>query len=172
MNYLDLIILAFIAVAFILGFKDGFVRKLIGTLGFILAIFLGIKFSTAGGTMLQKVAGIEPEFATVLGGFAIFLVVILIASVLKRIVHPFDKVNNLVNRIVGGVVGVIQILVFLSGVFYVLGRFELPSEANRNASLLYAPVNKTIPTLTTLIQGVTPAVKNPIENIIMKDTLK
>ena len=95
----------------------------------------------------------------------------VIASILKRIIHPFDKVNNMINRIVGGIVGVIQIMVFLSGIFYVLGRFDIPSAATRDSSFLYGPVNKTIPTLSSAIQGVTPVVSNPI-NTMMKDTLK
>ncbi|MBI2417739.1 MAG: CvpA family protein, partial [Ignavibacteriales bacterium] len=159
------------AIAFVLGFKDGFVRKLIGTAGFILAVYFGIKFSTYGGKLLHNIANIEPELAHVMGGFVIFLLVIVIASILKRIIHPFDKVNNMINRIVGGIVGVLQILVFLSGIFYILGRFDVPAQPVREGSLFYSPVNKTLPALIGAIRGVRPIVQSPI-NTIMKDTLK
>ena len=94
MNYLDFIFGGIAVAAFILGFKDGFVRKLIGSLGFFLAIFLGIMLSDSLGSILNKMFGMEKYLAEILGGLVIFLLVIMITSILKRVIHPFDKVNN------------------------------------------------------------------------------
>ena len=63
MNYLDFIFAGIAVAAFILGFKDGFVRKLIGSLGFFLAIFLGIMLSDSLGSILNKMFGMEKYLA-------------------------------------------------------------------------------------------------------------
>ncbi len=145
MSSIDIIILIACVIAFILGYKDGFVRKLIGTVGFFLAVYLGITFSTFGGDAINKVMTVEPEFARVLGGFFIFVLTIIIAAVTKRLVHPFDKVNNLINRIAGGAVGTLQILIFISAVFYIMNIFSYPSKESRDKSSLYPFVRRILP---------------------------
>jgi len=111
---LDILIIASIIVGFILGFKDGFIRKLVGLVGFILAVVAAVFFAGKLGKLIENLFGIEYYLAEIIGGIFIFILIIAIFMVLKRIVHPFDKVNNIINQIVGGVVGAIQILFFLS----------------------------------------------------------
>lgn len=159
MSFLDIVIFVLCAIAFVLGYKDGFVRKLIGTIGFFLAVYLGIKFSVPGGTFLTKIMGVEPEFARVLGGFFIFVLVIFITSLIKRLVHPFDKVNNLINRIVGGAVGTIQILFFLSAIFYFMNIFGSPAKESRDKSLLYGTVSSILPKAIDTVTGGAPLIQ-------------
>jgi membrane protein required for colicin V production len=104
LNLLDILILVFIAMGFILGFKDGFVRKIIGLTGFIIATFLSIKLAAFIGKVIESALGIEFYLSEIIGGIVIFLLVIVIFSIIKRVVHPFDKVNNIINQIVGGIV--------------------------------------------------------------------
>ena len=171
MNYLDIVILLVCGVAFLLGFKDGFVRKIIGTVGFFLAVFLAIRFSPFGGSIVHKVAGIEPEFAQVLGGFVIFILCIVGTSLVKRLIHPFDKVNNMINRIVGGMAGVLQILIFLSALFYLTNVFKFPSEKDRANSFCFPTVQSVLPKTIHLIHSVTPKSKDSIKKMIEKDTI-
>jgi membrane protein required for colicin V production len=145
--------------AFILGFKDGFVRKLIGTIGFILAIVLGIRYAYLGGTVVRAFTQFESDFANGLGGFFIFLVVMIITAILKRIIHPFDKVNNLINRIVGGVAGIVQILLLVSALFSILDVVKLPPEATKKGSALYYPVKTVYSSLFAAFKSFTPQVQ-------------
>ena len=64
---------------------------------------------------------------------------------LKRVVHPFDKVNNFINQLVGGVVGSIQILYFLSAIFIIMNVFNLPEKQTKEKSIFYNPTYKIIP---------------------------
>lgn len=170
MNYLDIIFFIFIAIAFILGFKDGFVRKLIGLVGFVLAVFLSIKFSHQAGIIVQNILGIEAYLSEIIGGFSIFIFIIVLTSVIKRVVHPFDKVNNLINRIVGGVTGVLQIIFFISAVLALLNIFGFPAEKERKASLLYEPFAAVIPKVVNYIQA---DASTQLRNLILeKDTIK
>ena len=59
MTFLDLIIVIVILIGFILGFKDGFVRKIIGLLGFIGAVILAALFYEKVGVYVESITGIE-----------------------------------------------------------------------------------------------------------------
>ncbi|TDJ54681.1 MAG: CvpA family protein [Ignavibacteria bacterium] len=171
MNPIDLIIIIAVLVGFILGFKDGFVRKLIGLIGFGLAIFLAATLKDDLGEMVEFALGIEIYLAQIIGGIAIFFVVILIFTLLKRIIHPFDKVNNLINQVVGGVVGIIQLLYFLSAVFLLLNIFDLPGNSARESSAFYNVTYKVIPVTIDFLTNYTPEPKKIINDfIIVPDT--
>jgi len=172
-NLIDIIIMTVIFIGFILGFKDGFVRKFIGLLGFALAIALGIIYSGTFGKLIEKVFHIEYYLSQIIAGVAIFILVIIISSIIKRIVHPFDKVNNLINQISGGLIGVIQILIFLSAIFYLMNVFNLPSENSKKSSIFYQKVYDIIPLTIDYISEYSPNTKKIINNYFNgKDTLK
>ena len=160
-------------IGFILGYKDGFVRKLIGIVGFVLAVFLSIYFASQLGLVIESVFRIEYYFAEIVGGVIIFVAVITIAMILKRVLHPFDMVNNLINQIVGGIVGSIQIIYFLSAIFIILNLFNLPEKQTRDQSILYSPTYKVIPLTIQYLSYYTPQPRKLIEEYIHdKDTLK
>jgi membrane protein required for colicin V production len=170
---LDVLIVIGVLVGFILGFKDGFVRKLIGIVGFVIAVFLAIFFASQLGLLIESVFRIEFYFAEIVGGLIIFFAVLAAAMILKRVVHPFDMVNNLINQLVGGVVGAIQIVYFLSAIFIILNLFNLPDKETRNQSLLYTSTYKVIPLTIQYLSYYTPQPRKIIEDYINeKDTLK
>ena len=85
---------------------------------------------------------------------------------LKRVVHPFDKVNNLLNQIVGGIVGSIQILYFLSAIFIIVNIFDLPDKQTRQESLFYTPTHQVIPLTIQYLSNYTPQPRQMIEDYI------
>jgi hypothetical protein len=92
---------------------------------------------------------------------------------MKRVVHPFDKINNLFNQIIGGVVGIIQILYFLSAILFLLNIFNVPSKKVTNGSIFYGPVYGIIPSTIDLIKNYTPETKKIIKEYINdKDSVK
>lgn len=167
MNYIDIIVLIFVALAFILGFKDGLIRKLIGFVGFIIGLFLAIILAAPFGKVLHNFLGFEDYFAKISAGVIIFLVIIIIAALLKRIIHPHDKVNNLINRITGGVMGTLQIAVFLSSIFFLLSTFDFPSPYVREKSFTYKTVSGILPSLIDLIVEHSPEAEKTIKNYII-----
>ena len=172
MNLVDAVIIIIILIGFILGYKDGFVRKLIGFTGFVLAVILSINFASDLGRYMEAVFGIEYYLSEIIAGAVIFAGIIIIFALLKRIIHPFDKVNNLVNQLVGGVIGMIQILFFLSAALYILNVFGVPSEKAKKDSLVYTSVYRIIPGTIELINNYTPDAKKRIKDYINdKDTL-
>ena len=168
MTFIDIIILITIVVAFILGFKDGLIRKIIGLVGFVLAIILAIKLASFSGNILKGIFGFEEQFAKISGGVIIFLAIMVITAIIKRVVHPFDKVNNLINRIAGGATGSFQFLVFLSAVFYILNTFGFPSEETKKKSFSYIPVANIIPYIVDVLGGYSDDARKTLQNYIME----
>lgn len=172
MNLVDIIVFIIAFVGFILGFKDGFIRKIIGFTGFILAVYLAIKFASGLGKYMENVLGIEYYLSELIAGAVIFIGTIILFAILKRVIHPFDKVNNLINQIIGGVIGLIQILFFLSAALYILNIFSVPSESAKKSSMIYSPVYNIIPGTINLLSDYTPDAKKRIKDYINdKDTL-
>lgn len=174
MNFsLDIFLVLSIIVGFLLGYKDGFVRKLIGFLGFCVAVLMSIRFSDIGASVMTSVFGADTELAEIIGGIVIFLIVILLTAVLKRIVHPFDRVNGLINQVLGGITGAVQIIFFLSALLYLLSIFNFPTKEKAEGSFIYNRVYSVIPTAVELIKDYTPDTKVIIKEYINgKDTLK
>ncbi len=173
MNLVDALILIGVLVGFILGFKDGFVRKLIGITGFVVAIFCSVYLSAGLGIMIENAFQIEFYLSEIIAGILIFFGIIIIFTIIKRVVHPFDKVNNLINQIVGGMVGVIQILYFLSALFLIMNIFNFPDEDSRKSSVFYDSTFKIIPLTIDYLSSYTPQPKQIIKDYIeRKDSLK
>jgi membrane protein required for colicin V production len=172
LNYIDIIIIVVILAGFILGFKDGLIRKLIGLAGLIIAIYFAIILSSAFGRVIESLFDMEYYLAELIAGVFIFLVIILVFSIIKRLVHPHDKVNNLVNQLLGGVVGSLQMLFFISAFLYLLGVFDIPGKQTTRSSLLYTQVHGIIPAAVDIVSGYADSRQIIKEYINEKDTLK
>jgi membrane protein required for colicin V production len=140
-------------VGFLLGFKDGLVRKIIGLLGLIIGVVAAYKFSGALGKFLTSFFNGDGYLANLISGVLIFLVVVLIASILKRVVHPLDKVNRLMNQILGGLIGAVQITFFISAFLLFLNIFGMPNTKQRHESFFYGFVSNIIPKTVDYIAG-------------------
>lgn len=173
MNILDILIIGALLIGFVLGYKDGFLRKLIGFIGFILAILLAAVLKNDFGIFLEKNFDIEYYFAEILAGILIFFTTILIFTILKRIIHPFDKINSLINKLIGGFIGGFQILFFVSAIFLLLNVFDIPKEETKKKSAFYHQTYSIIPSIFDYLKGYTPDTEKIIKDFINeKDTLK
>ncbi len=172
MNYIDYIIIALFLIGFILGFKDGFIRKLIGLAGIIVGIFLAVKFSDTAGKLLLPIFNDEPYLAGIIGSLVLFVLTVVAASIIKRLVHPHDKVNKLLNQILGGTAGSIQVIFFLSLVFLLLSAFNFPDDKTSSKSLFYKPVYSVVPGTIGFLIGGKDLVKEYIGNADEKNPKK
>jgi membrane protein required for colicin V production len=166
LNFLDIIIVIIFLIGFILGFKDGLVRKIIGLVGLVVGAFLAFNFASDVGKMIEGFFSIEFYLSELIAAVIIFLVIILIFSFIKRVVHPYDKVNNLINQILGGIIGAAQILFFLSAVFFLLEIFDVPDKNTSRSSLLYKPVYSIIPVSIDYLNNFAPDSKKILKKYI------
>jgi len=169
LNYVDYTIIAFIVIGFLLGFKDGLVRKVIGVIGLLVGIVLAFEFSHEVSKWLLPIFDNEEYLAEIVAGILIFLIVVLMASIIKRIVHPVDKVNRFLNQLLGGFSGTLQMIFFISGFLLFLNIFKYPSDTTREKSVLYNKVYSVIPTTIDLIIGDSSKAQNFINDFIEKE---
>jgi len=152
-NYIDFILLGGLGIGFILGFKDGIIRKLIGLIGFTAGIVAAFIWSDTLGEKLMGFFDNEINLSRVIAGILIFFVVLIIFSVIKRLAHPADKVNRFVNQFLGGIFGVVQMAYFLSGFLLFFHIFNLPPKNIADKSLSYNTVYKILPETIDFILG-------------------
>lgn len=181
MNYLDYILIIIAIIGFILGFKDGLIRKIIGLVGLIIAIVMAFQLGGSVGKFFTSFFNEDDYLASLISGVVIFFGILLITSIIKRIIHPTDKVNNLINQTLGGLIGVIQMLFFASTICLFLNIFGYPKNADRDNSTFYSYVLNLIPKTTDLILGnrtkATEVIKdyiekNEIDSTTQTDTVK
>lgn len=166
MNYLDYFILLAVIIGFILGFKDGLIRKIIGLAGLVAGVFLAFQFSDDLGKFLNSFFNQDEYLSSAIAALLIFLVTILIASIIKRLVHPSDKINKFINQFIGGIIGIIQIIFFLSALFLFTNIFGFPEKTSGENSLLYNSVYKLIPSTVEMIIGEKSKASDLIRKII------
>lgn len=173
MNFIDIIIITALAIGFLLGFKDGFVRKLVGIIGFIAAVTIAILFSSFVGRMIESVFGIEFYLAEIMAGLLLFIAIMIVTTILKRVIHPFDKVNNFINQLIGGFVGIIQLLFFISAILLLLNIFDFPDKKTQKSSVFYKYAYSTIPTSIDFLKDYTPSTEDVIKDYInQKDSIQ
>ncbi|MBN1300235.1 MAG: CvpA family protein [Melioribacteraceae bacterium] len=166
MNYLDYLIIAVIILGFILGFKDGLVRKIIGVLGLIIGVALAFEYSDDIAVYLAPFLNDEIYLAELFSGFLIFFITMILFAILKRIIHPFDKVNRFMNQLLGGIAGAVQIIFFISGFLLLMNVFSYPDKSDRSESLLYDITYSVIPSTIDLFMGKDSKAQNIIKDYI------
>ncbi len=172
MNYIDYIILAVVLIGFLLGFKDGIVRKIIGILGLVFGVILALQFASQAGKLIAPVLNNDIYLSEIVAGILIFLATLAITAVIKRLIHPMDKVNKFVNQILGGIAGAFQIVFFLSAFFLILNLFRVPSKTDVSNSLLYSKTYSIIPMSVDLILGSNSKARKLIENMIQGNRIE
>lgn len=141
MNWLDYIILGFIAIFVYRGFRKGFITRVLGLAGVVLGIWLGVKHNLKVAQLLKDM-GISAEFSTYLAMFIIFIACILTATLLARFLRNVSIFVELMDNLLGAVLGFLEGLLILGILLIFLGSLNFPTEKIRNSSKFYRPVVK------------------------------
>jgi membrane protein required for colicin V production len=121
MNWLDVAILAIIALFALLGIKRGFIKGTLSFLAIVVGIILGMTFYGFAGVLLVKKGLIGNESIASIAGFfivtfAVYLVIQLTAWLLTKLVGTLHL--SLIDRLAGGflgmMIGVIVIFFLIS----------------------------------------------------------
>lgn len=172
MTFFDVIIAIVLLIAVLLGLKDGFVRRMVGTIGIILTIYLMIRLSNPLGEFINQHFGIELYFASFLAAVFIFFSGFFLTAVLKRVIHPFNKFNNVINQLLGGVVGFFQVLFVISILLLVLRIFNVPSKETASSSLFYDDVSGFVVFVYDTFGEFTPSTTNYIRSELKQEVSK
>lgn len=156
MNIIDIILIIPIAWFAYQGFRRGFIIELSSLIALIAGIYAALYFSGYAAAFLIKNINLDSKYVPV-GSFIItFIVVVFLVYWLGKIL---EKIINMValgfvNKLAGGIFGILKAAVFLSIVILVINRFDkdLISTEKENGSILYAPVEGIAPLLWERLQ--------------------
>ena len=153
LNGFDLIILIFLLVAFVNGYRKGLVMMLIGLATVILAAVFAGKLAVTVLPYLQKTFDFSPQVTHVLSYVAAFLAIAAVVSLIGFLVQKvFESVNlNFINRILGGVVSmgttVVVLSILLNLILMLDGEEKIIKPNIKQKSFFYEKVRVAVPAI-------------------------
>lgn len=143
---IDIYVIIGISLFVVLGFRDGFSKKIFGFFGIWGGLILSIKFIEPTSDFLIQSLSLDIETAVALGLFIIFVLSILLVNLVYRWFGRSESDTlNIRNRIAGCVLGFCQGLITVSLVLIILSIFDTPDEGDKKSSLLYGKMVRVAP---------------------------
>ncbi|MDG2151371.1 MAG: CvpA family protein [Polaribacter sp.] len=160
MNIFDIIITALLLFGFVRGLVKGLFVEVASLAALIGGVYGAIHFSYLISNFLKEYVTWNTEYIS-LAAFAItFIVIIVVISLLGKALTKIANFASLgiINKILGGVFGVLKIGLILSVVFIFFGKMNdtIPfiEKQTLEESILYSPVKKIAPTIfPSIING-------------------
>ncbi len=127
MNWLDAVIIVFLAISTVAGLSNGLMKSIIPLIGIIVGIVLAGRFY---GTMADWLSGWleNPGQANIAGFAIIFVLVILAAFILASLLSKFLSALKLgwVDKLGGAILGLITAALIWGAILTVIARFHTP----------------------------------------------
>lgn len=153
---IDYLIISFILIGFVLGFKNGFIQKVFSFAGFILAVFGAFTFSPRVRPYLIKYFDLNPSTAVIISFVLVFLIIILITKLIINIIRPKKSILGFVDRILGAALGTFQMGLILSGLLIFLSLFNFPDNKEKSKLKYYDFTYNLLPKTFGFIKKVYP----------------
>jgi len=159
MNYIDIIILAFIAWALFRGFKNGLFIEIASIAALVLGIWGSIRFSWFTQSKLVEYFDMEGQYTGLVAFVITFIIIVILIHFLARAMDKLMKAValGLAIRILGMIFAVLKTVLIMSIIFVVLNTINqktnfLP-ERKIAESKLYNPIADFAPLLFPIIEG-------------------
>jgi membrane protein required for colicin V production len=165
MNFVDILTAISLILFALLGFKDGFMRKLFGILTFFIAFIAATKLMNPVGDWIIDWFEFAPFFSYLFGFFISFLIVIFLINMLFRLLGPKATVLSIFNRMSGALLGAAQGLLIASLILIILKFADIPSEQSKRESVFYHDIIEIAPKVFDSVLTVVPDSKTLFEEI-------
>ena len=139
-NVFDLLVLAFLAFFFILGFIQGTIRRLLGIASVLFSFLLAANLREPLGNFLAPNWNhLDPNYAIMVGFVTVFVAGViaftLVIQAFYKKVPLFEK-YTVVDEMLGGILGVVQGILLLGAMIVILNSFfTIPGVGTRDAEL-------------------------------------
>jgi len=161
MNIFDIIVAIILVFGFIRGIMKGLFVEVASLVSLVAGVYGAIHFSHFTGEYLKTKVNWDENYITLVSFAVTFAAIVLAISLLGKL---FTKLADFaflgwINKVLGGVFGVLKVALILSVIIMVFDRFNsvitFVKPEDRAKSILYEPVRKLAPTLfPTLIKDV------------------
>ncbi len=144
----DICILVGIALFALLGFRDGFFRKLFGIMGLIIGLLAATRFMGDLGENIVRWLDFSPDVSYVLAFSFLFMFSMVIVNILYRWFGRSSRETlSMRSRFVGAILGIGQGLVSVSLLLIMFGIFDIPASDERDSAVFYEPIRDIAPTV-------------------------
>ena len=129
-NVVDVLVVLFLFGMFILGYAQGAIRRLIGILSITFSFFLALQLNAfwLGSFLAENWTQYPQEYSVMIGYLVIFVAAVvaffLVVQGTYRKVEVFAK-YPVVDEILGGILGVVQGVLFLMFITIILDQYFL-----------------------------------------------
>jgi membrane protein required for colicin V production len=120
MNWVDIVVIALLALAVGIGFKKGLVQEIVGIIALVVSFFFALLFHPAAAGGLQRIfPGIPPHVVPTIAFVALFMaafgIITLAGWLLSKIIKatPLDFADKLGGMLVGLLKGALVISILL-----------------------------------------------------------
>jgi membrane protein required for colicin V production len=153
MNTFDIIILALLLFGFIRGLFKGLFIEIASLVALITGVYGAIHFSYFVGNFLANRVSWDEKFVTIISFSITFGIIVLVISLIGKL---FTKIADfaslgLLNKILGGLFGVVKIGLILSVILLVFNKLNntIPfiSEEQQENAILFEPIKNFAPAL-------------------------
>jgi membrane protein required for colicin V production len=158
LNYLDLIILLVFAWAAFRGFTKGLVVMVAAFIALIIGVWGAVKFSGIVAGWLVNTMNVSSPYMQLISFTVTFLGIVIAINIAAFFLSRLLDIIALgfLNRLFGGVFGILKMALLLSVLFLILNafntRYEFLPENDVENSKLYQPVAKLAPGIFPFLQ--------------------
>jgi membrane protein required for colicin V production len=151
MNFFDILILGFISLFVINGYRKGFIISLATFAALILGIYLAVHFSNFIQNILQEHFHPSKTWLPVLSFTATFLIVMILVFIVAKLMEKlFDVVGmGFLNKLAGAVLGFIKGVILASIVLFIIFSLDKKQKwitpEDRKGSFTINKVEKVFP---------------------------
>lgn len=136
MNLFDVLILILLGVFLLKGLLRGLVKELCSLIGLIVGALLAVRFHGPLAEGMVLAFKLPPQLCVILAFLALFLVTLLIFSLAGMMLSKYVKLLYVggLNRVAGGIFGLVQGVLVLAVVVYALSLRPLPAGLSNDLS--------------------------------------
>jgi len=149
---IDLAALLLLLYGFYVGYSRGIIKTVFALVSLVIGLLAALSLSPWVISLMQDVINWHPGLIFVLGFALTFIISLIIIRFIGKKIEDllkFVKVN-FINKIIGGAILGILLLVFYSYALWGINSFGLISEQNKNSSVSY----EYLETLPIKTQGI------------------
>jgi membrane protein required for colicin V production len=157
MNYIDIIIIAALGLAMVMGFINGLVKEVASLAALILGIWGAIRFSSFTAEKLYDYFDMTGKYVGIISFLITFGVIVILIHFIGLLVDKLvDAVAlGFLNKLLGIVFGLFKAVLIISVILVVLNAIDarkpfLPKERIEQ-SILYNPISDIAPAIFPII---------------------
>ena len=144
---LDAAILLGVVFFIVLGYRDGFRKKIYGIAGFWIGLIAATELMYIVGHKFSDIFSLTKESSHIFAFCVIFLIIIVLENLYWRWFGSVSgDVKTMVQRFGGAAIGMVQGLIAVSLLLVMFAIVRLPHDKTRDNSYLYVPVLHLAPT--------------------------